>query len=150
MRGHARISRRTRRRRRRARARRIGAAGGAVAGLLIGGGWEGALIGAGVGALAGGAVGNYQDKQEAKLRQQMAGTGVEVVRKGDNITLDMPGNVTFAFDSRGLNPQFNAVLDKVAQTLTEFDQTVIQIAGHTDSTGAHAYNMKLSEQRAAA
>jgi len=127
----------------------IGAGAGAVAGLLIGGGWEGALIGAGVGALAGGAVGNYQDKQEKKLREQMAGTGVEVVRKGDNITLDMPGNVTFAFDSAQLNPQFNSVLDKVGQTLVEYDQTVIQIAGHTDSTGTHAYNMKLSEQRAA-
>jgi len=126
----------------------IGAAGGAAVGLLVGGGWKGALIGAGVGALAGGAVGNYQDKQEAKLRQQMAGTGVEVVRKGDNITLDMPGNVTFAFDSATLNPQFNPVLDKVAQTLTEFNQTVIQVAGHTDSTGSHAYNMNLSEQRA--
>jgi len=126
----------------------IGAAGGAVVGLLVGGGWEGALIGAGVGALAGGAVGNYQDKQEAKLRQQMAGTGVDVVRKGDNITLDMPGNVTFAFDSAALNPQFNGVLDKVAQTLVEFDQTVIQVAGHTDSTGSHDYNMRLSQQRA--
>jgi outer membrane protein OmpA-like peptidoglycan-associated protein len=126
----------------------IGAAGGAVVGLLIDGGWKGALIGAGVGALAGGAVGNYQDKQEAKLRQQMAGTGVEVVRKGDNITLDMPGNVTFAFDSAQLNPQFNPVLDKVAQTLVEYNQTVIQVAGHTDSTGSHDYNMKLSEQRA--
>jgi outer membrane protein OmpA-like peptidoglycan-associated protein len=99
-------------------------------------------------AVALAAVGNYQDKQEAKLRQQMAGTGVDVVRKGDNITLDMPGNVTFAFDSYQLNPQFNAVLDKVAGTLVEFDQTVIQIAGHTDSVGSHAYNMKLSEQRA--
>jgi outer membrane protein OmpA-like peptidoglycan-associated protein len=126
----------------------IGAAGGAVAGLLIDGGWKGALIGAGVGAIAGGAVGNYQDKQEAKLRQQMAGTGVEVVRKGDNITLDMPGGVTFAVDKSDLNPQFYPVLDKVAQTLAEYNQTVIQIAGHTDSTGAHAYNMKLSEQRA--
>jgi len=126
----------------------IGAGAGAVAGLLIGGGWEGALIGAGVGALAGGAVGNYQDKQEKKLRQQMAGTGVEVVRNGDNITLDMPGGVTFAFDRYELNPQFYPVLDKVAATLVEYNQTVIQIAGHTDSVGSHAYNMKLSEQRA--
>jgi len=70
------------------------------------------------------------------------------VRKGDNITLDMPGNVTFAVDSAQLNPQFNPVLDKVAQTLVEYNQTVIQVAGHTDSTGSHAYNMKLSEQRA--
>ncbi len=126
----------------------IGAGAGAVAGLLIGGGWEGALIGAGVGALAGGAVGNYQDKQEKKLRQQMAGTGVEVVRSGDNITLDMPGGVTFAVDQSDINPQFYPVLDKVATTLVEYNQTVIQVAGHTDSTGSHAYNMKLSEQRA--
>jgi len=126
----------------------IGAASGAVIGLLIDKSWQGALIGAGIGALAGGAVGNYQDKQEAKLRQQMAGTGVDVVRKGDNITLDMPGNVTFAFDKSDLNPQFYPVLDKVAQTLVEYDQTVIQIAGHTDSIGSHDYNMKLSERRA--
>jgi len=126
----------------------IGAAGGAVVGLLIDGGWKGALIGAGVGALAGGAVGNYQDKQEAKLRQQMAGSGVEVVRKGDNITLGMPGNVTFALNSAQLNPEFDSVLDKVASTLVEYNQTMIQIAGHTDSTGSHEYNMKLSEQRA--
>ena len=126
----------------------IGAAGGAVVGLLIDGGWKGALIGAGVGALAGGAVGNYQDKQEAKLRQQMAGTGVDVVRKGDNITLGMPGNVTFALNSAQLNPQFDSVLDKVAATLVEYNQTMIQVAGHTDSTGSRDYNMKLSEQRA--
>jgi outer membrane protein OmpA-like peptidoglycan-associated protein len=126
----------------------IGAAGGAAVGLLVGGGWKGALIGAGVGALAGGAVGNYQDKQEAKLRQQMAGTGVEVVRMGDNLTLNMPGNVTFAFDSAKLNPQFDSVLDKLAQTLSEYNKTVIQVAGHTDSTGSHAYNMKLSADRA--
>ncbi len=114
----------------------IGAASGIAIGLIAGGGWKGALIGAGVGALAGGAAGSYMDKQEAKLRQQMAGTGVEVVRMGDNLTLDMPGNVTFAFDSAKLNPQFNAVLDKVGQTLVEYNKTVIQIAGHTDSTGS--------------
>jgi outer membrane protein OmpA-like peptidoglycan-associated protein len=126
----------------------IGAVGGAAVGLIVGGGWKGALIGAGVGALAGGMAGNYMDKQEAKLRQQMAGTGVEVVRMGDNLTLSMPGNVTFAFDSAKLNPQFDPVLDKLAQTLVEYNKTVIQIAGHTDSTGSHEYNMKLSLQRA--
>ena len=126
----------------------IGAAGGAAIGLIAGGGWKGALIGAGVGALAGGMVGNYQDKQEAKMRAQMSGTGVEVVRMGDNLTLNMPGNVTFALNSAKLNPQFDDVLDKLANTLLEYNQTVIQIAGHTDSTGSHDYNMKLSLQRA--
>ena len=84
-----------------------GAAAGAVVGLLTAGNnpFKSAMIGAAAGALVGGAAGNYMDKQEAKLRQQMAGTGVDVVRKGDNITLDMPGNVTFAFDSSDVNPQ---------------------------------------------
>ena len=82
-----------------------GAAAGAVVGLLSAGNnpFKSAMIGAAAGALVGGSVGYYQDKQEAKLRQQMAGTGVDVVRKGDNITLDMPGGVTFAFNSADLN-----------------------------------------------
>ena len=127
-----------------------GAAAGAVVGLLTGGSnpFKSAMIGAAAGALAGGAVGYYMDKQEAKLRQQMAGTGVDVVRNGDNITLDMPGSVTFAFDSSDLNAQFYPVLDKVAGTLKEYDKTVIEVAGHTDSVGSDTYNQGLSERRA--
>jgi outer membrane protein OmpA-like peptidoglycan-associated protein len=127
-----------------------GAAAGAVIGLLTGGNdkFQAAMIGAAAGALAGGAVGSYMDKQEAKLREQMAGTGVDVVRQGDNITLDMPGGVTFAFNSSDLNSQFYPVLDKVAGTLSEYDKTVIEVAGHTDSVGSDAYNQQLSERRA--
>jgi outer membrane protein OmpA-like peptidoglycan-associated protein len=127
-----------------------GAAAGAVIGLLTGGNdkFQAAMIGAAAGALAGGAVGYYMDKQEAKLREQMAGTGVDVVRQGDNITLDSPGGVTFAFDSSELNSQFFPVLDKVAGTLTEYDKTVIEVAGHTDSVGSDSYNQQLSVQRA--
>jgi outer membrane protein OmpA-like peptidoglycan-associated protein len=127
-----------------------GAAAGAVVGLLSAGNnpFKSAMIGAAAGALVGGSVGYYMDKQEAKLRQQMAGTGVDVVRSGDNITLDIPGGVTFAFDSADINAQFYPVLDKVAATLTEFDKTVIEVAGHTDSVGSADYNQQLSERRA--
>lgn len=130
----------------------IGAAVGAVAGLLTGDDAterrQRALVGAGVGGLAGGAVGAYQDRQEAELRRQMAGTGVEVVRQGDNITLNMPGNITFAFDSSNLQPQFLPVLDNVAGTLNQYNQTIVEVAGHTDSVGTDAYNQALSERRA--
>ena len=80
------------------------------------------MIGAAAGALVGGSVGYYMDKQEAKLREQMAGTGVDVVRTGDNITLDIPGGVTFAFDSSNLNSQFYPVLDKVAGNAQRIQQ----------------------------
>ena len=130
----------------------IGAAVGVAAGLLSGGDAterrQRALVGAGVGALAGGAIGNYQDRQERALRERMAGTGVGVVRQGDNITLSMPGNVTFAFADANLQSQFYPVLDDVARTLTEYNQTVVEVAGHTDNVGSDAYNHELSVRRA--
>jgi len=130
----------------------IGAAAGVVAGLISGDDAverrQHALIGAGIGALAGGSIGYYMDKQEAKLRAELEGTGVSVVRDGDNITLSMPGNVTFATDSSDLSPAFFDVLNSVGKVLDEYEQTVVEVAGHTDSTGSHAYNQSLSERRA--
>lgn len=130
----------------------VGAGIGAVAGLLSGGNAverrQHAMIGAGIGGLAGAGIGVYQDRQEAELRRELQGSGVEVVRRGDNITLNMPGNVTFAFDSSNLQPQFYPVLSRVGDTLTQYNQTVIEVAGHTDSVGSDTYNQRLSEDRA--
>lgn len=132
----------------------IGAVSGAVAGLVTGDSSmerkKRALVGAGLGAIAGAAVGGYMDRQEAKLRAELERTGVSVTRIGDNITLNMPGNVTFATNSAGLNAEFFEVLNSVSLVVNEFDQTVIEVAGHTDSTGSEAYNQSLSEQRAGA
>ncbi len=130
----------------------IGAAAGAVAGLITGDSSmerkKRALVGAGLGALAGAGVGNYMDRQEAKLRAELERTGVSVTRIGDNITLNMPGNITFATNSADLNAGFFEVLNSVAVVLKEFDKTVIEVAGHTDSTGSADYNQQLSERRA--
>lgn len=130
----------------------IGAAVGAVTGILTGDDSrerrKRALIGAGVGALSGGAVGQYMDRQEAKLRAQLEGTGVSVTRVGNNITLNMPGNVTFKTDSADLRPDFFPVLNSVSLVLKEYDKTLLEVAGHTDSTGSEQYNQALSERRA--
>ena len=127
----------------------IGAAAGAVIGALAGGSRKSALIGAGVGVLAGGAVGNYMDKQEAQLRQQLQGTGVSVTRNGDNLILNMPGNVTFATNQSDVNANFYPVLNSVALVLKQYEKTMIDVVGHTDSTGSMQLNMQLSQARAA-
>lgn len=130
----------------------IGAAGGATVGALTGDNSrerrKRALIGAGVGALAGGGVGYYMDVQEAKLRRQLEGTGVGVTRVGDDIVLNMPGNITFQTARSGINSDFFDVLNSVALVLNEFDKTVIEVAGHTDNTGPEDFNQRLSEKRA--
>jgi outer membrane protein OmpA-like peptidoglycan-associated protein len=130
----------------------IGAAAGAVVGLASGDDAverrQRALIGAGVGALAGGAIGYYMDKQEAELRAELQGTGVSVTRIGDNITLNMAGNVTFATNSSDLSPAFFDVLTSVSKVLAEYNQTIVEVAGHTDSSGSDNYNQSLSERRA--
>ncbi|MFN3512220.1 MAG: OmpA family protein [Phenylobacterium sp.] len=131
-----------------------GALGGAALGYLTNTnrseqGRKNAMIGAGVGALAGAAVGNYMDRQQAELRRQLAGTGVDVNRQGDNIVLNMPGDVTFAVDRADIQPRFFPVLEDVARTLNAYPQTMVDVVGHADSTGAADYNQRLSERRAA-
>lgn len=129
----------------------IGALGGAGGGGLIGGiagGRTGALIGAGIGALAGGAVGAYMDGQEKKLRAQTAGTGVRVVRQGDQLVLEMPAGITFDTNSYAILPQLRPTLDQVAETLSQYKQTYVDVYGHTDSSGTDAINIPLSENRA--
>jgi outer membrane protein OmpA-like peptidoglycan-associated protein len=126
----------------------IGAAAGAIAGAIFGGGRKSVLISAGVGALAGGLVGNYMDQQDAKLRARLQGTGVSVTRVGDQIILNMPGNVTFASNSSDISAGFYPVLDSVAVVLNEYNQTYVDVVGHTDSTGSDELNQRLSEQRA--
>lgn len=136
-----------------------GVLAGAGAGALLGyltntnkgeQGRKNALIGAGVGALAGGAIGNYMDRQQADLRRSLEGSGVMIRRNGDQIVLVMPSDVTFDVDKSDIQPQFLRVLDDVARTLNAYPQTTIDVVGHADSSGPDDYNQTLSERRASA
>ncbi|NLY57843.1 MAG: OmpA family protein [Gammaproteobacteria bacterium] len=128
---------------------------GAVAGAVIGAATsskkdraKGALIGAAVGGAAAGGYGYYVDRQEQRLRQELTGTGVQVVRNGDNLQLIMPGNITFASSSADISSGFYPTLNSLVKVFKEFDQNGIDIVGHTDSTGSLELNMRLSQQRA--
>jgi len=104
---------------------------------------------AAIGAIFGAAGGLYLDKKEQKLRQQMAGTGVEVNRNPDgSVGLVMPGNITFDTNSYNIKPNFYSTLNKVSQTLTEDNKSAILVTGYTDNTGNDSINIPLSKNRA--
>ena len=133
----------------------VGAGGGAVAGAIIGSATGAdprvaALIGAGIGGLTGAAIGRYMDQQEAELRAQLQDTGVSVTRVGNQIILNMPSNITFGVDSAMVQPRFNETLVSVGLVLRKFNKTIIDVYGHTDSSGSDDYNRDLSQRRAVA
>lgn len=130
-----------------------GATIGAVTGALLGKGTgdhdkSRYVWGAAVGALAGGAIGNYMDKQEQEFRDELADSGVKVIREGDNLRLQLPSNITFATNSANISQSFDPVLDDVARVLKKYEKTTMLIQGHTDNTGAAEYNQQLSLNRA--
>ncbi|MBC2779022.1 OmpA family protein [Parasphingopyxis marina] len=128
-----------------------GAVGGYLLGDLLGGRNDRTerIVGAGLGAVAGVAIGTYMDRQQRDLERATAGTDTEVIRDGDNLYLQMPGSVAeFDVDSSSIRPQFRETLNDIAQTLSSYPETYIDIYGHTDSDGSDAYNLSLSQRRA--
>ncbi|HEY1028601.1 MAG TPA: OmpA family protein [Pseudomonas sp.] len=128
---------------------------GAVTGAVIGAATsskkdraKGALIGAAVGGAAGGGYGYYVDTQEAKLRQTLQGTGVQVQRNGDDLKLIMPGNITFGSNSADIASSFYPTLNSLVLVFKEFNKNGVNIVGHTDSTGSQELNQSLSQRRA--
>ena len=132
----------------------IGGIGGALGGYLLGdlvGGRRDRtekIVGAGIGGIAGAGIGAYMDKQERDLRARTAGTDVQVIRQGDDLLLNIPSGINFAYNSATVQPQFQRTLDQVAGVLGEYNRTYVDVYGHTDSTGSDAYNQGLSERRA--
>ena len=132
----------------------LGGIGGALGGYLLGdivGGRNdrtAKIVGAGLGGIAGAGIGAYMDKQERDLRARTAGTDVQVIRQGDDLILNIPSGINFAYNSADVQPQFRQTLDRVSSVLGQYDETYVDVYGHTDSTGSDAYNQTLSERRA--
>ena len=127
----------------------IGGVAGAIAGKSTSNhDTKRAVIGGAVGALAGYGIGAYMDKQEAELNKELKGSGVEVERKGDTINLNMPGGITFDTGKANIKPNFTPVLDDIANIMSKYPETKIEVQGHTDNVGNDASNLTLSQLRA--
>lgn len=131
----------------------IGGVGGAAVGYLLGGligGKTARIVGAGIGGVAGGVVGYKMDQQIKELKEKTAGSGVDVteVDNGSAILVNLPDGVTFAVNSTTISPAFQVTLDQIAQSLKDYPESLVDVYGHTDSTGSDAYNQDLSERRA--
>jgi len=146
----------------------LGAAVGAAAGQAIGRDTSSTLIGAAIGAAVGGltgtAIGHYMDKQEQSMRQAIANSEAASVQREqavlaeaksdstkktvDVLTVTFKSDYLFNVNSSALLPGAYDEVQRVAKVLTQYPETDIQIAGHTDSTGSEDYNQKLSVNRA--
>ncbi|MFZ9395817.1 MAG: OmpA family protein [Erythrobacter sp.] len=131
----------------------IGGVGGAVLGGLLGGaigGKTGRIVGAVAGGAAGGYVGYRMDQQIKELKEETEGSGVDVteVDNGQAILVNLPDGVTFDVGSATLKPAFRDTLNGVADSLIKYPNSIVDVYGHTDSTGSDAFNQSLSERRA--
>ena len=134
----------------------IGAAGGAILGAIIGnntgkkgsGGELGAVIGGVVGGTAGVLIGKKMDKQAQQIEEEIPGAVVERVDDGIVVTFDENSGVYFDTNKYNINEASETLLNKLAGILMEYPDTNVIVVGHTDSTGADAYNMTLSQNRA--
>jgi outer membrane protein OmpA-like peptidoglycan-associated protein len=126
----------------------IGGVAGAAIGNAIGEDTEATLIGAAVGTGIGAAIGNQLDRQAADLRQQLGDDRILIENTGQQLIVTMPQDILFATDSAALRPDLQGDVRALGRNLLQYPNTVVQVIGHTDSTGSAAYNQDLSERRA--
>ncbi|WP_029209532.1 OmpA family protein [Aquimarina agarilytica] len=133
----------------------IGAVGGAVLGGILGnnigkgGNSElGAVLGGVVGGVAGGIIGRKMDKQAERIEEEIPGAVVERVGESINVIFDEESGIYFDTSKSNINAKSEQTLQRLQKILADYADTNISISGHTDSSGAEAYNLQLSKNRA--
>lgn len=125
-----------------------GTAMGAIIGKATGNTALGAVIGAAVGGATGAVIGNKMDKQAEEIKKSVP--DAQVIRVGEGIVVEFSSNILFGFDKSNLSNEAKSNLDKLVTIMKDYEDTNIEVQGHTDSKGSEAYNKNLSEQRATA
>ena len=131
----------------------VGAGVGAVLGQAIGRDTKATMIGAGIGAMVGGVAGNqfgkYMDNQEQALRNVMAQSEAASIRRSQDVLVaTFKGETFFNFDSAAILPGGMNEISRISPILNQYNQTQIEVGGHTDTQGSAQYNQQLSQRRA--
>ncbi len=134
----------------------IGTAAGAILGAVIGnntgnkgdGGGTGAVIGGVLGGVVGGVIGRKMDKQAERIEEEIPGAVVERVGESINVIFDEESGIYFDTNKSNINAASKTTLDRLEKILEDYADTNISVTGHTDNSGADAYNMTLSQKRA--
>ena len=106
------------------------------------------IIAAGARPLPPAEVGAFIARYETDLRRETAGTGVDVLRQGDQLVVRMPAALTFDSGSAEIKPQFRSTLDEVSRIVSANRPAYVDVLGHTDTTGGEDVNLALSQRRA--
>ena len=121
----------------------IGAGAGAAIGSVAGSTAAGAVIGGATGV----AIGLYKNNQHALLKQ-IQKQGMQYVAYGDTMTLIVPTDSYFLFNS----PKFNDIsypgLNNIVKLLKLYPHSPIYIAAFTDDEGSRHHKKMLSQAQA--
>lgn len=82
----------------------------------------------------------YSEQVDGQVRARQSPT---------EVTVDIASDVLFAVDSADLGPDAEAALAAAGAQITAFDGGRLTVAGHTDDVADEAYNLDLSQRRAA-
>ncbi len=122
---------------------------GAIVGANAGGNKkENVVFGTAIGATLGAVIGQELDRQEEALKNSIGGSGATITNTGAELVVTLPEAITFDTGSSVVRPDLLGDLNKLAANLNEFDQTTVDVLGHTDNVGEAGFNQQLSAQRA--
>lgn len=84
------------------------------------------------------------------VKVEFVETSKRAAEKRDQKVQEKYALILFDFDKDALSPSNQMLVNKIVDRFRTLPQATLSIVGHTDNIGKEAYNMKLSERRAAA
>jgi outer membrane protein OmpA-like peptidoglycan-associated protein len=121
----------------------IGAGAGAVIGAIAGNAPAGAVIG----GVAGGAAGLYYNTKRSLIKA-IKDEDIQYTQYGNTITLLIPTDRYYVFDTPHLNDICHRGLNNVVRLLQYYPDSPIFVAGFTDDVGSRHHKQMLSQARA--